>query len=95
MDARMTKVEAALLLPLPRNLVIEQIEAVRQAASRANQAVLMQGFARLADLVLGWPARRRLRAELTALTERELADIGLTRGDIGRVIDGSLAGIRR
>jgi uncharacterized protein YjiS (DUF1127 family) len=55
----------------------------------------MQGFARLADLVLGWPARRRLRAELTALTERELADIGLTRGDIGRVIDGSLAGIRR
>lgn len=94
MDARMTKVEAALLLPLPRNLVIEQIEAVRQAASRANQAALMHGFARLADAVLGWPARLRLRTELAALSTRELADIGLTRGDIERVVEGSLTGTR-
>jgi uncharacterized protein YjiS (DUF1127 family) len=28
---------------------------------------------------------RRTRRELSALTDRELDDIGLTRGDIGRI----------
>ena len=94
MDARMTKAEAALLLPLPRNPAAEQIASLREAASRANQTALMQGLARIADKVLGWPARLRLRTELESLTERELIDIGLTRGDIGRVVDGELIGQR-
>ena len=64
MDARMTKAEAALLLPLPRNPAAEQIASLREAASRANQTALMQGLARIADKVLGWPARLRLRTEL-------------------------------
>jgi uncharacterized protein YjiS (DUF1127 family) len=94
MDARITKAEAALLLPLPRNPAAEQIASLREAAGRANQTAVMQGFARLADLVFGWPARLRLRAELASLSERELADIGLTRGDIGRVVTGELTGQR-
>ncbi|NOG69640.1 DUF1127 domain-containing protein [Roseicella sp. DB1501] len=32
------------------------------------------------------PARARIRAELEALSDRELADIGVTRGEIGRVL---------
>lgn len=32
--------------------------------------------------------RRRAAAELNALTDRELADIGITRGDIGNVLGG-------
>jgi uncharacterized protein YjiS (DUF1127 family) len=45
---------------------------------------------RLADAVFGWPARARLRAELASLSERELTDIGLTRGDLDRVARGEL-----
>jgi uncharacterized protein YjiS (DUF1127 family) len=32
--------------------------------------------------------RRRAFAELNALTDRELADIGITRGDIGQALGG-------
>ncbi|MDB5374692.1 MAG: hypothetical protein JWP04_3334 [Belnapia sp.] len=90
MDARMTKAEAALLLPLPRNPAAEQMEALRDAAGRASRAALVQGLARFADKLLGWPARARLRAELASLSQRELVDIGLTRGDIDRVATGQL-----
>ena len=38
------------------------------------------------EAVSGWSRRRRMAAELKALSDRELADIGLTRGDIGHVI---------
>jgi uncharacterized protein YjiS (DUF1127 family) len=91
MNAHMTKAEAALLLPFPRNPAAEQRDALRDAAGRANETALLQGLARLADKILGWPARARLRAELASLSERELVDIGLTRGDIDRVATGSLA----
>ncbi|MBL6456147.1 DUF1127 domain-containing protein [Belnapia sp. T6] len=87
----MTKAEAALLLPLPRNPAAEQIAALREAAGRANQAKLLQGLARIADVVFGWPARARVRAELASLSDRELTDIGLTRGDLDAVSKGDLA----
>ena len=90
MDARMTKAEAALLLPLPRNPAAEQIASLREAAGRANQAALLHGLARIADAIFGWPARARLRAELASLSERELTDIGLTRGDLDSVVRGEL-----
>jgi uncharacterized protein YjiS (DUF1127 family) len=35
-----------------------------------------------------WAERRRTMDELSALTDRDLADIGLTRGDIFRVVAG-------
>ena len=94
MDARMTKAEAALLLPLPRNPAADRLADLRDAAGRANDSALFQGLARLADKVFGWPARTRLRAELAALSERELVDIGLTRSDIDRVATGALTGGR-
>ena len=94
MDARMTKAEAALLLPLPRNFAGEQMAALREASGRASRAAAWQALARVAGVVLGWPARQRLRAELAGLTDRELTDIGLTRGDLGRVAAGELTGRR-
>lgn len=87
MDARLTKSEAAYLLPATP--MADQVEAIRLAAGRARDAALVQGLARIADRILGWPARARARAELAALTSRELADIGLTRGEIDRVVEGS------
>lgn len=83
MDARFAKSEVAYLLPATP--MADQVEAIRFAAGRARDAALAQGVARAVRRVLGWPARRRARAELTALTNRELADIGLNRGDIDRV----------
>ena len=85
MDAHMIKAEAALLLPFPRNPAVDQRDALRDAAGRANETAMLRGLAHFADRILGWPARARLRAELALLSERELIDIGLTRSDIGRV----------
>jgi uncharacterized protein YjiS (DUF1127 family) len=83
MDARFTKSEVAYLLPATP--MADQVEAIRFAAGRARDAALVQGVARAVRRVLGWPARLRARAELSALSARELADIGLTRSDIDRV----------
>jgi uncharacterized protein YjiS (DUF1127 family) len=54
----------------------------------ASTTGLMLSLARGYRAVSEWPRRRRMAAELNSLTDRELADIGLTRGDIGNVADG-------
>lgn len=75
-----------------------EIEAIRLAALRARDAQLAamlrrlaQGighaFAAIGQALVTWPERRRTYEELRALTDRELADIGMTRGDIARVFD--------
>lgn len=42
----------------------------------------------------GLPRRRSVLAELSNLSEHELADIGLTRGELGRVFDADFAAER-
>ena len=54
----------------------------RQAAPAAPAGLLRRTFARLAD----WQDRRRAAAELRALSDRDLADIGLTRGEIDNLL---------
>jgi uncharacterized protein YjiS (DUF1127 family) len=44
-------------------------------------------LARLSAALRVWNDKRTTRAELDMLSDRELADIGLTRSDIARVID--------
>ena len=46
---------------------------------------------RLRQMLFGWVDTLRTRAELGALNDRELADMGLTRGDIDRVAAGRKA----
>lgn len=46
-------------------------------------------FSALVRRVADAAARRRARNELCALTEHELADIGISRGDIDAVVDGT------
>lgn len=41
----------------------------------------------LGTALLSWPERRRTYSDLQNLTDRELADIGLARGDIARVFE--------
>ena len=38
-----------------------------------------------------WHHRRQVVAELAQMTDRELADIGLSRADVARVFDGQFA----
>ena len=44
-------------------------------------------FARLR----AWQQRRQVAAELTLMTDRELADVGLSRSDLSRVFDPAFA----
>lgn len=90
MDPRLLRVEAAYLLPLPASPAAERARALRIAAAEAYQAGLARAgrafFTRLGEALFGWARRARIRAELEALSDRELADIGVTRGEIGRVL---------
>jgi uncharacterized protein YjiS (DUF1127 family) len=74
MDARITKAEAALLLP----------RAGTPTVAGGLERALRRLLARLAE----WPARRRAVYELERLDARQLADIGLAREDIAAVVDG-------
>jgi uncharacterized protein YjiS (DUF1127 family) len=88
MDGLLTKQELSLLIspqatPLGRELAfLEMAAAERHAARRRGFA----GWVRtLPERVHAWVERRIAAAELNSLSDRELSDIGLSRGDIGRV----------
>jgi uncharacterized protein YjiS (DUF1127 family) len=102
MDARLTERELARLLPPTRFRDAEERQAILHAAMAARDAAIAEGLRRalrtvtgavaaLARAVAAWPSKRRTQAELLQLTDRELADIGLTRGDIGHVFDADFA----
>lgn len=102
MDARITKAEAALLLPattIPSRRQAE-VEALRLAAIAARDEAIAAGFRRAARGVLAaaegvvralltFPARLRTYQALRGLSDRELRDIGMTRFDIPRVFDAA------
>ncbi len=76
MNAFVSKEELA-LLPITQ---INYPEHFADAQSRRNAPGLVAR-------VRAWLERRSVAAELNALTERELADIGLTRAELNRVFD--------
>jgi len=84
---RITSAEAALLMPTaPRNAEAERIEAViaeaRQARDAALAARITGFFQTLRAALTAIRTRRETIEQLRALSDRELADIGLTRGSI-------------
>lgn len=85
MDTHMTKAQADLLLSFPITHGTDRAEAWRLAAGRARdadwRAALVAPFRALAQAV----QRRRMLSELGSLTDRQLADIGLTRAELGQV----------
>jgi uncharacterized protein YjiS (DUF1127 family) len=90
MNTAVTKAELDRLLPEPRSFEAEQAHGEFQAALRARDALLFTGLPQLIGRLAERARVRRAAAELRALTDRELADIGLTRGDIGNVVAGTL-----
>ena len=63
------------------------IDTDRPVANRALGRRIMQFLAWLSAA----PQRARHRAELARFSDSELGDIGLTRGDIGRIHDPAFA----
>ncbi|MBX9752916.1 MAG: DUF1127 domain-containing protein [Roseococcus sp.] len=84
---RITPAEAALLMPRsPRNAEAERIQAIiaeaREARDRAIAARITGLFHGLRAALTALRTRRETIEQLRALSDRELADIGLTRSSI-------------
>jgi uncharacterized protein YjiS (DUF1127 family) len=102
MDARLTKQDVDFLLSNTHSREIREIQALHLAAIRARDEALAAmlrrafrglrtGIAAIVETLATWPQRRRVYEDLRSLTDRELADIGLTRGDIARVFEPDFA----
>ena len=75
-----------------------EVETIRAEAVRARDAAIAAGIRRglrrlgsalaaIGNALISYPQRRAVYDDLRSLTDRELADIGLARSDIGRVFD--------
>ncbi|WP_431283917.1 DUF1127 domain-containing protein [Humitalea sp. 24SJ18S-53] len=93
MDARMNQAELAGMAPFtrPRDAVL--VDELRAAVAHAQDHAIARGVATVGRAVMAVvariaaiPARMEMEAELRGMTDRELADIGLTRGQIGSVL---------
>ena len=62
-------------------------EPVSGFADRAGERGVGRKIADALAWIAAWPRRHAELQELSALSERELADIGLARSDIKRVFD--------
>jgi len=102
MDARITKEETALLLNLAPSRTARDVEAIRLAALRARDeaigralargvAALYRGIRAALRFLVTYPSRRAVFDQLNAMSDRELADIGLERADLARVFDEDFA----
>jgi uncharacterized protein YjiS (DUF1127 family) len=60
---------------------------VAQPAPRGLGRALADGLAFVVAGVRGWSSRQVTLAEMDSMSDRELADIGLTRSDLPRVFD--------
>jgi uncharacterized protein YjiS (DUF1127 family) len=92
MDALMTKQEVDSLMFRPASPATTGVQAIRARAAQAHDVAVLAGFTglfeRLVQAVGFWFVSRRAAEELGALTDRELADIGLSRSDIPAVLAG-------
>jgi len=87
MNARVAKEEIALLIPTTlASYAGRDFAAAEPPAPNA----LLRAISWLLDL----PRRRAVIAELSALSDHELADIGLSRHDLPRVFDPAFAAQR-
>lgn len=104
MDARSTREETALLLNLT-SPVPSEVELIRLEAMRARDTAIGNGLAGAVKAVwrgiratmaflAAYPERLRVLRHLSALSDRELADIGLARSELARVFDEDFAGAR-
>ncbi|MGX9966918.1 DUF1127 domain-containing protein [Roseomonas sp. F4] len=98
MNPRHSQEQGTLFTIVNHDRTALQIEMIRHEAMRARDAAIANGVLRffsaigrglsfLGTTLRSWPTRYRTYEDLRSLTDRELADIGLTRGEISHVFD--------
>ncbi len=93
MSGHVAKEEIALLMPERLSHYFQDDREYMPASSEQGRGV----FAILAAAVkwlIELPRRRALLDELGSLTDHELADIGLSRAELGQVFDRDFSGAR-
>jgi hypothetical protein len=90
MNARVAKEEIALLMPTSLSRYADE----PMLHDEAPQSGLMARLSAALTWVIDLPRRQAVLAELSQLSEHELADIGLSRTDLSRVFDRSFAAQR-
>jgi len=91
MTPRFTKPEFASAIPSSMS-VLSNAQLVQLEAAHRRDEALGQWFRKAVTgafrALVEYPHRRRVYEELAMLSDRELADIGLSRGNIPRVFEG-------
>lgn len=91
MNAPLSKEQMSLLMSDSLTYRNPAVEAAPHPVATGLFARLRAAVAHLASL----PQRRAVLDELSLLTDRELADIGLNRNELGRVFDPRFVQSRR
>jgi uncharacterized protein YjiS (DUF1127 family) len=88
MSAPLTKNQMAFELPKLSYIDISWEEpVVRPSAEPVRKHGFASWLASGADAVRTWRARERAITELSLMSDRELYDVGLNRGDMERIFD--------
>jgi uncharacterized protein YjiS (DUF1127 family) len=91
MSAQLAKADFVFKLATSQSYIDDDYDPTPlPAAQPAPRGLLRQigdGLAYLALSVKGWAAKQATLSELGLMSDRELADIGLSRGDLPRVFD--------
>jgi uncharacterized protein YjiS (DUF1127 family) len=98
MDRRVITEQGNLIPNFPQDPHAVEVEALLREARRlrdaalaarvkAGFALLGDAFSTLAGALRDWPRRRGTYERLRGLSDRQLADLGMARGDITRVFE--------
>jgi uncharacterized protein YjiS (DUF1127 family) len=90
MNARVAKEEIALLMPTTLSNYADE----PRFGANDTQTGIVSRAAAMVRWVAEFPRRQAVLAELSQLSDHELADIGLARAELGRVFDRSFAAQR-
>jgi uncharacterized protein YjiS (DUF1127 family) len=100
MNARIAKDEVSILFPTNASYANPAADAERQV-SQAHEAEVNRkfaGFGRAVIRAVTWvaelPRRRAVLGELQMMSNRELADIGLTRAELPHIFDAEFVAAR-
>ena len=97
MNAPLAKEQIALLMSdslTYRMTPVQGTDGTIADARPSSLAVFAQHVKRALSVLLALPRRRAVIDELSMLSDRELADIGLSRAELGRVFDAQYAANR-
>ncbi len=90
MNARVSQINLTFVMPT----AFSRVSGTTSAAPRQRRSVAAR-LAALVQTVAEFPRRRAALNELSALSDHELSDIGLSRGDLPRVFDPAFVQERR